>query len=113
MLHGTSWKVSAYFKLLDSDGNPADCNKSNPVGSANSCPIFRIQACNGRTCTDKISKNLINQNMLPWEMKEWNRYEHTFVMDAEFDLKDKIYISVYGVLPKYRYMVDDISVIRG
>lgn len=113
MLHGTIWKVSAYFKLLDSDGNLIDCDKSNPVGAPNSCPVFRMEACNQRSCTEKISKNLINQNMVPWEMNEWNRYEHTFVMDSEFDLREKFYIIVYGVLPNYRYMVDDISVIKG
>jgi len=112
MLHETTWMLSAYFKLFDSDDNPVDCDKSGPVGSSG-CPIFLLQACNQRACTNKISKNLANENTLPWEMNEWNRYEHKITMDADLVSREKLFISVYGVLPGYRYMVDDISLIKG
>jgi len=107
----SQWKLSAFFKLYDIDDNPISCDKSQPVGGPKSCPIFRVKTYNGNG-VNELSRNLKNQDLTPWDSSEWNYYSYKLNMDAALFEREKIFIFVYGVLPGYKYMVDDIALTR-
>lgn len=104
------WKVQAYFKLFNKDGELVGCDK-NVRGGKNRCPSMFFQ---GHTPFGGVHHTgpLWNENKDPWRKDDWNEYSAIFQMDEDFASKEEIWFYVHNVLPGYTYQIDDISITR-
>jgi len=102
---GSTWTISAQFRLFDENGLFKTCDRTT-LNGGDSCLVFKLSAGNIQIGP------LDNQITTPVDVSGgWNLVENTFTVTADMVPKPEIWINVQ-VPVAFSYEIDDIKVMR-
>jgi len=104
----SEWVVSAYFRILDNNGNGVSCDKTARFG-ANVCPVFTVFSIQGSTPN---YYTLWNTNTESWNANGWNTYTSIMTVSNEMMTYDTVSLFASKAPQGVTIVLDDFSITK-
>jgi hypothetical protein len=110
---GSSWKVTADFRLYDANDNAVSCDPKLKYSTPDTvaCPVMMFQSHTegGELYSDSYLQSTLTD---VWSTTGWSRYEAVFKMTAGHKQHDSTWFYVHNVPADWSYFIDNISVVK-
>lgn len=103
---GRTFVISAQIKLMDSNWQPASCDKL--AGRHSLCPIFTLHYTTA--AGEEKWKYFSNQALPPWDRNIYNDFSAKFVVSDELASATRAFFYFERVAPEVSILLDNVSI---
>ena len=107
LIEGQHYVFRAQFKLLDEDGNPYECDKSNFLANPEPCIIASLYV---ELPHGIAPLHIPNKSPTPWKATEWNVYRSDFMINFDFAEADLAELKIRGPKAGITVLMDNASI---